>query len=337
MIMKKKLFGLILTGALVTISLAGYGSTVTAAEGLTGEGLNEATTVTIGYTGTTSPNILADITYGILQADFGDEVTVKYQKFESGPDAITALVAGSTDIQLGVGDLPVVTAGSNGTEFKLISYTNSAPDTYISVDPDSGIESIAEISGLKVGVPLGTMSQYTLQQRLNEAGLSADDVEIINIAGLDLVTAFVAGEVDVMVNHYTLTNPLINSGEAKKIDEADPGVSWILANVEYSEENPEIIARVLAYYEDVYAYLDEKGEEAINEIAEAFDADAPTLQTARELNDTTLIHEITPEAYAELEAVLAFAIDNDIVTETYDVSSYVDTKYVLEAIRLISE
>lgn len=336
--MKKRLAALLLSSVVTIGLIAGCGSAES--ENSTGSATsaaqNAATKVVLGYTGTNTPYALVDNYYQIVQENFGDDVTVSYERFESGADGITALVNGDVDIYFGISDLPVVTSGANGSEYELISYYESA-DTYFSAAPGSGIESMKDVAGKKIGVSLGTMSQYVLTNKLAENGLSMDDVQVVNLSPTDVVTAFGTGEIDVMVDHFILTQALLDSGEAVKFDESDPSLMWTLVNKDFAAANPETVARVLAYYEDVIAYVAENEDAIVPELAEYYEQEEDTFRTTLDKSDTTLLHEITDEDIQELQDVLQFAQDNDLVDGSYDIAPYINNSYVQEAEALAAQ
>ncbi|WP_096393297.1 substrate-binding domain-containing protein [Halorubrum trapanicum] len=89
----------------------------------------------------------------------------------------------------------------------LMARTNGVPITtpYIYSDPEwtalvtfqeTGIESVADLEGKRVAATRGTDPYFFLLQALEDAGLSSDDVEIVNLQHPEGQSALVRGDVD---------------------------------------------------------------------------------------------------------------------------------------------
>jgi NitT/TauT family transport system substrate-binding protein len=61
------------------------------------------------------------------------------------------------------------------------------------------IKSVADLKGKKVAFTEGSVSQFYINVLLQEAGLSQDDIEIVNMTAGDAGSAFVSGQVDAAV------------------------------------------------------------------------------------------------------------------------------------------
>ncbi len=66
---------------------------------------------------------------------------------------------------------------------------------------DSGIESLADLKGRTVGYSVGGVEDALLGTMLNQAGLSLDDVELINV-NFALSPALLSGQVDAVIGAY---------------------------------------------------------------------------------------------------------------------------------------
>lgn len=66
---------------------------------------------------------------------------------------------------------------------------------------DSGIESLADLKGRTVGYSVGGVEDALLGAMLNQAGLSLDDVELINV-NFALSPALLSGQVDAVIGAY---------------------------------------------------------------------------------------------------------------------------------------
>lgn len=101
-----------------------------------------------------------------------------------------ALDLGST------GGSPALLARANGTPIKVVDVYAGGEWTALVVAKNSQIDSVADLKGKKVAVTKGTDPYFFLLQALSTAGLSAGDIEIVNLQHADGKTALERGDVD---------------------------------------------------------------------------------------------------------------------------------------------
>ncbi len=133
---------------------------------------------------------------------------LSWASFDSGELAFEALLAGSIDIQEVQPTTLVNVAGNSKDQWTAdsapvavvgaIKYT-TPEGIQIVVRPDSGIDSVADLKGKKVTFTRGSSSHYYLALKLEQSGLSLDDVEVVKLKLAEAKSAFAAGEVDAIV------------------------------------------------------------------------------------------------------------------------------------------
>ena len=87
-------------------------------------------------------------------------------------------------------------ARANGSPIKAIDLFAGGEWTALLVAKDSPINSVADLKGKKVAVTKGTDPYFFLLQSLATAGLSPNDIEIVNLQHADGKTALERGNVD---------------------------------------------------------------------------------------------------------------------------------------------
>lgn len=118
--------------------------------------------------------------------------------FPTGRAAMQALLAGSADFATAT-DTPVVFAALRGLKpVVLASYSRYSFDMKVTVRTDRGIDINApsSLKGKRLGTRFGTSGQYMLDRYLQMAGLGMDDIELVNMAPADLVSATARGDLD---------------------------------------------------------------------------------------------------------------------------------------------
>jgi sulfonate transport system substrate-binding protein len=157
----------------------------------------------------------------------GTPYTIKWVEFASGSDAVEALTAGAVDVVLELQPSNVVVAAGNAKEpwteqtrkFVVVAgvrYETQA-GVQVVVRPDSGINTVADLKGKKVAYSKGSNSEFIWAVLAKSEGLTTDDVEEVKIKASEAKAAFLAGEVDALINYdYSLYN-LVRTGEARVI------------------------------------------------------------------------------------------------------------------------
>ena len=94
---------------------------------------------------------------GLFKANGLDVVTAQ---FPAGPAMLPALAAGETDIAW-MGEFPAVTGYSNGLPLEILFMERiDATNVRLAVNPASGITTLSDLKGKKIGIAVGSTSHY---------------------------------------------------------------------------------------------------------------------------------------------------------------------------------
>lgn len=325
--MKKKLLSIILTGALLITagSLTACGkSKDTSSEN---DNLNQADSLTIGVLNTQVPS-LVDEYYAFTAAEVGDGVSVTYQSFTVGNDAITALVNGDLDIVFGLGSLPIVSTASNGFEYEIISYYSVLDSCYMIASDESGITDVPSLAGHTVGVTFGTVGHMWLLEELENAGLTLDDITLVNAEAASAQSAIASGDLDVALLLSFQAAPLISSGDAVLVSKQDECPSWVIANKDYATKNPAIISSYLTALNKAGQYIDENKETVISEVAAANDIDEALLQeTIDSLVSYDFLSVGDDFSVTQLEKAYQFSVEQELIDGEFNIDDYINASY----------
>ncbi len=126
---------------------------------------------------------------GFYAKELGDKVAIQLVKFQSGPSLITALTSNQLDFGQ-VGDQPAIQAKANHVDLKIIGkFLYSDKVNGLIVREDSGITSIKDLKGKKVGVTVGSTGQQLLYIYLDSVGLKPSDIKQVNLQPGDIVSS----------------------------------------------------------------------------------------------------------------------------------------------------
>lgn len=332
--MKKRILYSLLAGILAITGLTACGLT----KGETEDNLNTATAFTIGVMNN-QPVPLTDEYYDITEGLLGEGVAVGRVDFQAGPDAITALAAGDIDVIFGVGSFPVVSTGTNHFDYELIAYQSLKDEMWLVARPGIGIEDVASLTGHKVSAKFGTGAHYDLLLELNAAGLSIDELEVINMDNDSAKAALVNGDVDAAELGFNAASQLIHDGTVTLLSKYDNDLVWVLANKEYAEANPEYISKFVLALHNAAVYIEENPKEVIANLTEAhpdFTDDFVEVSISH-LNNYSFFDLGDELTYSNLAGVYEFSLEQGVIEGNYDAAKYVNTKYIERAKELLAE
>jgi len=130
---------------------------------------------------------------GWLEEAFPD-TEIEWKIFDSGGSVIEAVAANSIDIGL-AGSSPVSRGLSTGIEFQVPWIFDVIGEAEALVVRDD-IASVEDLKGKKIAAPLASTTHYSLLAAIEEAGLSAGDVDIIDAEPDDIYAAWSRGDID---------------------------------------------------------------------------------------------------------------------------------------------
>lgn len=261
--MKKRLFALFMAG-MMAVGVAGCGGSEPAAED---NGLEDFSIVLDWY-----PNAIHSFLYVAQEkgyfAEEGLNLVVNFPANTN--DGISLPAAGKADVGMYYLQDAILTAVEEDVPIVSIgAVTQSSLNVVISLK-ESGIEGAADLAGKKIGYAGTALSEAQIVSMLEDAGISADDCEFIDV-GFDLLTATTTGQVDAtignMVNHEV--PQLEEEGiEINYFYPTDYGVPEtyelvFLAGKDAVENNPEKLQKFLRACQKGFDFMQENPEEAL--------------------------------------------------------------------------
>lgn len=194
---------------------------------------------------------------GTFEKELG--VKVNWRSFDTGVAMSAAAAAGDVQFLVSQGVPPFVTATSAGQDLKAIDIAVSYSDNDNCVartDLEITKENAAtELVGKKVGVPIGTAAHYGFLKQLEHFGLTADQLQVVDLAPPDGAAAIAQGNIDVfcgwggsLARAKEYGNILLTGAEKE-----DLGIrifDVISTPGAFAAENPELVAKFLKVVND---------------------------------------------------------------------------------------
>lgn len=170
-------------------------------------------TITIGYQSFPSGDLIVKNQKWLEEAL--PDHTIEWTKFESGATINQAFIANSIDIGA-IGSSPVA-RGLSGTSpigYKVAFVLDVAGDNEALVARDgTNINSVAELKGKTIGTALASTAHYSLLVALEQAGLSADDVKIVDLQPQAILAAWERGDIDAAYTWLPTLDELRKTGK----------------------------------------------------------------------------------------------------------------------------
>ena len=187
---------------------------------------------------------------GLLEAEFGRDIAVRWVQSAGSNKALEFLNASSLDFGSTAGAAALI-ARANGNPIRSV-YVFSKPEwTALVTKGDSAIRTVADLRGQRIAVTRGTDPHIFLIRALAEAGLSERDVKLVLLQHADGRTALERGDVAAWAGLDPIMASAEVEGGARLFHRKPASNTWGVLNVRdaFAAEHPEIVARVLARYE----------------------------------------------------------------------------------------
>ena len=298
--------------------------------------------ITIGAAGATDhAPVFAGVERGIF-AEHG--LDAKVEMYQSGVDMINGLINGAQDVNV-MGSVPYLSGVSKGFPLVLIGHLHGDPtrDSYtdnqsIVASEASGVTAgnLAALKGKRIGLPRGTGSEPYLLGLLNEAGVGESDVELVNVAPAELVTALNQNDVDAIAIWEPWGSTAVTKVEgAVRVQQGgctncyDPGT--ILTTDGEIADNSEVLNRFMSAFAEAQQWVRNNRDEAaeINmRWIQGVDLDTMKLALSTAALDPR-ISTYTADMYQE--KTMPFLVSLGRIDEVFDPSDAINTSFLNNA------
>lgn len=121
---------------------------------------------------------------------------INWRMFGGGGDVIKAMASG--DVQIGqVGSSPLTAAVTQGQDIKLFWILDDIADAEALIARNgSNVNSVKDLKGKKVATPFVSTAHYQLMAAMKLEGLTAKDVNVLNLRPPEIAAAWERGDID---------------------------------------------------------------------------------------------------------------------------------------------
>ena len=266
---------------------------------------------------------------GFLKEEL-DKVGAKFEwtEFNSGPLVNEAVAAGTQDIGF-MADQPAIVAKASGQPIQIISNVAYGEKSLALLVPtDSSIAKVEDLKGKKVALVVGSYAQHLLVLLLDRAGLTVNDIELINLPASEQPATLSRGQVDAIVIWEQYISQLETSGAAKIIADGT-GIKRCnmvtYAVKSYAEKHPLVIQAYIKASQRASDYIASNPKEAAAAIAQNFGVTPELMQEI--LKKFSFNPELAAADIAEITKVKDYLKSVDIIRNDVDSSEFINTSY----------
>lgn len=264
--------------------------------------------------------------------------TIEWSQFSSGSDVVQAFGSGSLDIGL-VGSSPAVRSVSDPLDLpvKIVWIHDIIGEAESLVVNDSGITSIEDLAGRNIAVSYGSTSHFSLLAALENAGMTNEDVNLINLAPDKMEAAWIRGEIDAAWVWDPVLSELIDEDGTIIMSSADTAAmgsatyDMEVATDEFIEANPSAMVTWSAVQDYAVDQIEADPDTAAESISNQIGSSKDTVLTQFEgyeypdaVDQSDIFHG---ELAATLKSTAQFLEDQgelDAVNDDYDDALYTD-------------
>lgn len=192
-------------------------------------------------------------------------IDVTHRIYASGVAAVDGMLNSEVDIATG-SEFAFTGKVFSQKNIRTIAVINRSSVEYLVGRVDKGINSIAELKGKKIGVPLKSRPEFSLDRFLYLRGIDASEVTLVNTPVNQSVDALVNGNVDAVTAWQPYVNQIMekmgNGLVVWKTQEEQPSYTLVMCRDKWTVENPGLITRLLKSLIQAESYNATHPEEA---------------------------------------------------------------------------
>ncbi|MGO1406635.1 aliphatic sulfonate ABC transporter substrate-binding protein [Agrococcus casei] len=254
---------------------------------------------------------------------------VAWEELAIGTLVLEALNTGNIDFGHS-SDANAIFSAANGKPIEYAASENPYPKGVALLSrADSGIATVADLEGSRVGVVEGGNMHYLLLRALDREGLSIDDVDVVYYANAaDGMAAFQQGEFEVFGTWDPFLAIIQEQIETTTVLDAEglaDNRTFYFATPEFMENDPEILSIILEELQKSNQWANENSVDAAAILADELGLDPAPLETANERRDYGVLAMDDAAVQAQQDLADTF-FDAGLIENEITVADYVDTE-----------
>jgi taurine transport system substrate-binding protein len=173
---------------------------------------------------------------------------IKWTKFDSGADVNTAFIAKELDFGA-LGSSPVARGLSAplNIPYKVAFVLDVAGDNEALVARNgSGVDTISQLRGKRIATPFASTAHYSLLAALSQNGLSANDVQLVDLQPQAILAAWERGDIDAAYAWLPTLDQLRKTGKdlitsRQLAEDGKPTLDLGAVRDEFADAHPDVV------------------------------------------------------------------------------------------------
>lgn len=263
-------------------------------------------------------------------------VDIELSSFNADSDVNAALAANRLDMA-NVGAQAALQFIEQGVDVSIVLMLDSAT-TADAILSSGGAESVEDLAGQTVAFERGATSEILLAEALDEAGMSFDDIEVVEASADQVAPMLLADRVDAGVTYEPYISEATGSDDTIATVATASEYPGLITDVlvvrnEVLDERPDEVSEVLAAWDDAVAFTEQDPDTGREIIATGVGSDVADLETAFDGVHYYTLDENREQllgAYAEeaLPALAEVATRIGLLSGEVDASSAIRTEFL---------
>jgi len=203
-------------------------------------------TIRVGYQSFPSGDLIVKNSRWLEEAL--PDYNIKWTKFDSGADVNTAFIANELDFGA-LGSSPVARGLSAplNIPYKVAFVLDVAGDNEaLVVRNGTGINTIGELRGKRIATPFASTAHYSVLAALDQNGLSANDVQLVDLQPQAILAAWERGDVDAAYTWLPTLDQLRTTGKdlitsRQLAKDGKPTLDLGVVSDEFAAAHPEVV------------------------------------------------------------------------------------------------
>jgi NitT/TauT family transport system substrate-binding protein len=264
----------------------------------------------------------------------GLNVTIKY--YDTGLAGVNALLKNEVNISSSTGDYVFAGKILQGEPIKAVASHNKVYYDFVVARKDSGISSISDLAGKRIGVIRNTQLEFFLIRFLQLNGINPSSVQLVNMPQLSqTVNAVVNGSVDAVIT----VPPFVQAAQSQLGDNAlvwpaqsnQPLQHLIICRDDWINQNPALVQRFVNAMVQAEQFITSNPTQAKAIAQDKLNLTAEAVEDVWSRNDFTL--SLNQPLITALRDEAQFMINNNLTNQT-QIPNFVNSIYT-DALRAV--
>ena len=269
------------------------------------------------------PSIVEKKTGAFADAFKSAGIAVTYSKLTTGPEQTAALASGDIQFLFGVGGTSVILAAANGADIAIVDMYSRSPQAFMLVTGPHGPKSPAELKGKTIAGPKGTILHQLLLAYLATGGLTAKDVNFVNMTIPAAQAALAGGSADAALLAGPAAYQAIAGGDTKVTDGTGliRGTIVVATSRAFATAHPDVVATFRTAHQSVLDYIAQHQDDALAMAAAETGLSTDAVRGMYPQYDFS--PTVTAADLADLEATQQFMLANGMISKPVDIPGLV--------------